>query len=888
MDHSRSPQEYSKTSPQSLSSDQSPLANGSSDTPSSNVPQRGHQADQQANEKRVPLACLRCRAKRARCSGEKPTCNACQKVGEVCTWPAGRKRKRTRREMEEEERREREAAVAQAQAQAAVTGVMQHIPTHQDVMNGGYSRAGEMLPQRHSHQPVPSTSYSNTGISDRPTVESPTLWPNATPIASAQHVMSGSPHANMWNYPMPGSLLTPSYIWPAQSKTQNVSPPSPPMNFSHFGNTAEKETAQIARALESNVAYIDGDPTRQEGLELYYYRFSGSTAIQYASFIVLEPPVTERHRTCSPGINRISLKLQPRIQKSNVSAPMATAQSKPGSPEPPDQMFDESGLPLPSVYIPLLDTFFRTMSRHFPSISRKRMEERLETGTMSAFLLNCICAISARFHPSGSNSPANACAPFITKAQELIIPLLHLPTTDVVTGLLLLAWANYGQNSDSGLNIPVWPLGWHLTSDYMKLVISEIYESLAHVVRTRLLFWSLFITDRILAFSTGRPPSISEEIIEIPLPTDEDFFPDPARTNDPTALGEDVQPVPFQHLVRLLVLCGRIASVLNGRRGRVRTLIGPGAGTGTEVLSGLQAQLVQFYAELPEEMKWSVEAFKRQEARGHGGTYLTLHLWANAVMALVYHPELLSSPSGTETPLTQTMDRSIKLALASSRTISECLVFADLFASQSYLYSPHAVQPVYVACLSFIQDMKLTALGSDMMDDSQEPSLKRHNSGRTAELLLTSMAKQNFSVLIKALGQMEHYWAGVSYVSGILEQRARGLVGLGINLNTRPRLKKTFISLPDRGLLKRFTNPNLPHNTAPPTETSLRASIAKEAADAASYSLDDLLSSYSVEGFYIQPADNFDLQSLMNSGGMVNGGTPPGVPPGIGTGMTAG
>jgi hypothetical protein len=37
-----------------------------------------------------------------------------------------------------------------------------------------------------------------------------------------------------------------------------------------------------------------------------------------------------------------------------------------------------------------------------------------------------------------------------------------------------------------------------------------------------------------------------------------------------------------------------------------------------EVLKGLQAELVRFYAELPDAMKWSVDAFKAQEARGHG------------------------------------------------------------------------------------------------------------------------------------------------------------------------------------------------------------------------------------------------------------------------------
>jgi hypothetical protein len=35
----------------------------------------------------------------------------------------------------------------------------------------------------------------------------------------------------------------------------------------------EKDPAQLVRALESQVAFIDGDPTRQEDLELYYYRF---------------------------------------------------------------------------------------------------------------------------------------------------------------------------------------------------------------------------------------------------------------------------------------------------------------------------------------------------------------------------------------------------------------------------------------------------------------------------------------------------------------------------------------------------------------------------------------------------------------------------------------
>lgn len=41
-----------------------------------------------------------CRAKKAKCSGDKPTCTNCERFRLECTWPEGRKRKRTRKEME--------------------------------------------------------------------------------------------------------------------------------------------------------------------------------------------------------------------------------------------------------------------------------------------------------------------------------------------------------------------------------------------------------------------------------------------------------------------------------------------------------------------------------------------------------------------------------------------------------------------------------------------------------------------------------------------------------------------------------------------------------------------------------------------------------------------
>ncbi len=172
-------------------------------------------------------------------------------------------------------------------------------------------------------------------------------------------------------------------------------PMTPIIPFPQLSGQPEKQTANLVRALESQVAYIDGDPTNSDGLELYYYRFVGPFFLEIV--LALTTTCAQSGSTAiHPGINRISLKLQPKAAGSSASAPVPRSQSKPGSPEPPDQMFDDAGLPFPHIRLPLLDTFFSTMSAYFPSVDRKRMDLRLETGTMSAFLLNCICAVSAR------------------------------------------------------------------------------------------------------------------------------------------------------------------------------------------------------------------------------------------------------------------------------------------------------------------------------------------------------------------------------------------------------------------------------------------------------------------------------------------------------------
>ena len=317
-----------------------------------------------------------------------------------------------------------------------------------------------------------------------------------------------------------------------------------------------------------------------------------------------------------PGVNRIGLKLQRRsAQSPYATAPQPQSDPAEGASPWPAELFDDSGMPFPHIYTPIFELFFQHMGQHFPSVSRQRMKERFESGTMSQFLANCICALGARFSDEAKANPAKASAPFIAKAQELITPLLHLPTSDVCSGLLFLSWACYGQGSESGL--------WQFSGMSIRMAIDlgfheqiETYESPAHLVRTRLLFWSMFVTDRIIAFATGRPASIPEDVIEIPLPEDQDFYPNPSR-DTPDHPPEMIEPVPFVQLTKLMVICGRISNVLNGRRGRARTLVNTSEPL-AEQLAELQVRLVQFVSGLPQSLQWSVDNFKHQHARGHG------------------------------------------------------------------------------------------------------------------------------------------------------------------------------------------------------------------------------------------------------------------------------
>lgn len=432
-----------------------------------------------------------------------------------------------------------------------------------------------------------------------------------------------------------------------------------------------------------------------------------------------------------------------------------------------------SGIPVPSILDPLLDLFFEHSSQHYPFINRHTIDQRLQEGTMSEFLLIAICAIASRFHDDprlvSGPTPADNAKVFIEKASSLVVPLLRIPSVDVVAGLLLLATVEFGQNSESGL--------WMYSGMAIRMSVDlglhklplEESQSVEEQCSSRLLFWALFIKDRILSFGTGRPVCIPEDEITVPFPEDTDIE---------GCLGA------FPKAVRLMMVGGRISNILN-RDPPCDTLI-----------ANLREELIELHNGLPLGLKWSVGNLKAHTLQRQGAIFIFLHLWANYILTIIHHPGLLRRP-GEATPL-NVGGNSLELALASARRICDCITHCELVSLDSYLANPFVSQAMFAAGCAFVHECRIRGFDLSMINVN--------DAEQSSKSFLQSLAREHANILLSALQRQTRYWSGVCYISNVLEQRAAGLPK--INFETTSDNSKTYVSMPDKGMLKKFTSPN--------------------------------------------------------------------------------
>jgi hypothetical protein len=170
----------------------------------------------------------------------------------------------------------------------------------------------------------------------------------------------------------------------------------------------------------------------------------------------------------APGHQKISLKVKTDdvvydTEASSTSGYPTGRHSE--SHDPHEQrflpIFDETtGLPSGEILPILLDIFFEYYGDNFCFLNRSYLDQLLETGDASIFLICTICALSSRFGTSAifvnyfphreEKHAWEYAIPFLHRAKELLMPLLNVPSVEVVAGLLLLSWAEFGDNNEAG------------------------------------------------------------------------------------------------------------------------------------------------------------------------------------------------------------------------------------------------------------------------------------------------------------------------------------------------------------------------------------------------------------------------------------------------------
>ena len=183
---------------------------------------------------------------------------------------------------------------------------------------------------------------------------------------------------------------------------------------------------------------------------VHYYRHHGPTAL-------------------APGHKQVSLKARydssefsQTQQKVPPDEPQILNQRVFGSSEP--QLFDNStSLPTAALLPTLLDTFFEYYGDLYCFLNQQHLQKLIDDGDPPVFLIVVMSALSSRFcdpevfrnyFPPITGDLKRELwefsTPFLEKAKSMVIAAINLPTTEGIAGLLLLAFADFGDNNEAG------------------------------------------------------------------------------------------------------------------------------------------------------------------------------------------------------------------------------------------------------------------------------------------------------------------------------------------------------------------------------------------------------------------------------------------------------
>jgi len=155
-----------------------------------------------------------------------------------------------------------------------------------------------------------------------------------------------------------------------------------------------------------------------------------------------------------------------KAQQDNGSVPQNLLPSLPSHPKSRGlrPLFDaNTSLPVQEILPQLLDAFFRYYGDNFCHLNRKHVDSLIERRKASVFLICVMAALSSRFCPpelfvgflppkeDGSQRESwEFSKPFLDQAKALTMSAVDLPSPAVVSGLIMLAFVDFGDNNEAG------------------------------------------------------------------------------------------------------------------------------------------------------------------------------------------------------------------------------------------------------------------------------------------------------------------------------------------------------------------------------------------------------------------------------------------------------
>lgn len=455
-------------------------------------------------------------------------------------------------------------------------------------------------------------------------------------------------------------------------------------------------------------------------IRIPFYRWFGPNAINagYQKIVVDINPQSNEMSNMNVGTN----------------AEQHRGDSGRSGPGPSSVLFNEfehlvyegaSTIPRQEILDEPIRLFFSYYGGHFPFYHQKTLTERINARKCPSILINSICALSAKFAQPAllSGIPANKRGEiFAEKAKHLLIPLLNLPSYDVVASILFLAWNELANNHDVG----IWmytgmavrmaeDLGMHTKSVYDSCVTEEERSLVCS------LFWAIYILDHLICCATGRALTLDDSHIDIPHPANKSAF--SSTITVMRVLGEFCK----------LDITAETFSVDDKR-----------------TLLQIFYDFITFLNGQDMSLQFNVDNYRLHLSQAAASSFLLFHIWANAVIIFLHRPVLRSVHEFNREETLLGPD-SVTLSVSAARTISSILsVAAQIGDNSSFLGTPFIDQAVEVAGLVFIAEI-----------------------GRGADQLLS---EQYYQTCLQTMKKIKQYWTGLVWVTSTMECRYRDVV----------------------------------------------------------------------------------------------------------------